>query len=174
MRNLFTLMLVIGFYLNSDGQVENFVGTYTGVASSNTAYGISYNDTVYMSVELTLNADSTYKIYWHLNFHNWCGFDSGWFNTGKWTMEKNIIYFSLDKNEKYEEVGSRDYPIRSMTQENMGIIDEREIEQILNFQSKHPEFDYYLKFESNDFLQFRAGWDCIEEVWINKKIYKRT
>ncbi len=174
MKIIFHIVLFALFSTTTYGQVEFYPEIYSGAASSDSAYGVKIGKSVSMKVELILNLDSTYSIYWNFDFDGWCGFDSTWFNSGRWIKEKDIIYFTLTEDEEYENSGKKDYPIVSMNQERLNIFSQKENKQIQRFLMKHPEYEYYLKLDDGRIIQFNAEWDCIEELWRNKTIIKKT
>ena len=61
-----------------------------------------------------------------------------------------------------------------MNQERLNIFSQKENKQIQRFLMKHPEYEYYLKLDDGRIIQFNAEWDCIEELWRNKTIIKKT
>ena len=174
MKIICHLILFALFSTTTYGQDEVYPEIYSGVASSDSAYGEPIGKSVSLKVELILNLDSTYSIYWYLDLDDWCKFDSIWYNTGRWIKEKDIIYFTLSEDEEYENSGKKDYPIVSMNQEGLNTISQKENSQIQKFLIKHPEFEFYLKLDDSGIIRFNSGWDCMEEIWKNKTIIKKT
>lgn len=170
MRFTFILIILISCSLYSSAQLDKYVGTYVGTAQTDSAYGMSIGHTVSMTVNLMLNADSTYKLIWYLDFKGYTRFDSPWYNTGKWTAKKNILFFTIDEDENYYETGKRFIPY--MHQDGLGIINKKEIEMIKKFMRKHDEYINYLKIENESIITCNAGQDCTEEVWKNHPIIK--
>lgn len=169
MKTILAIYLILISSVTLYGQNEKYVGTYFGIAESDSAYGHKIGDKVQMKVKLTLHPDFTYEITWNLDFNAWCGFDSIWYNTGKWMVSRDVIYLTLDKNELYEQTGKKDYPISTMNQDGLNHITKKDEKRIAKFKQKHPGFKHWLKFENNA-LRFNAEWDCIEEIWHDKII----
>ncbi|MBL4704910.1 MAG: hypothetical protein JKY54_10330 [Flavobacteriales bacterium] len=147
---------------------------YSGVSTSGSLSGKQLEEQAVVKVILELKKDSSYRLLWKHNLAKWWrGVDSIWYNTGKYFIEGDFIFFTLDEDKDYLNAGKCDYPIVSMIQDGFITLNKKEYKLIRNIKSKHPSFEYHLKLENEDSIRFHAGWDMFEEVWINNLIEKK-
>lgn len=100
MKRLFTALLVI-FNFALFAQSNSFVGDYTRILSEEGNHKIEY--------KLTLNPDGTFVFHSYSNLKGAVPPEVNKFGKGKWSSKDNLITFSSDKKEDFDEKYTLDF-----------------------------------------------------------------